>query len=351
MKNSINKIIIEGGESHYDVIDFLKGFSILTIVLMHLIQNYLSSVSGFIFRASAFGGAGVHIFIICSGVGLFISYRKHKLNFKQFISKRFIKIYVPYIIVIIISSLIPFMYEGNDKIVALLSHVLFFKMFVPIYENSFGGQFWYISTLFQLYLIFIPLCKFKEKTGRKSFFILFLIVSISWWLVSYFTGISENRIWGSFFLQYIWEFVLGVCIADYLMDGEDIIINKLILYISTFIGLVVFGAMSLSSEFLRTFNDIFSIIGYGGLAISIYSLGIDFVNKLGFWLSNISYEWYLVHILVFSIVFYIIPVDGFMSSVIVGLFAVILSIAVAYLYHIGIITMNNVTRNIMIHQK
>lgn len=341
-KNIKNILTIGGGQQHYDLIDFLKGFSIFTIVLMHLVQNYLISVPSFIFKASALGGAGVHIFILCSGVGLYMSYRRHQLTFIQFIIKRFIKIYIPYIIVVIFSSLIPFMYEGKDRLVALLSHVFLFKMFVPIYESSFGGQFWYVSTLFQLYLVFIPLCKLKEKlSNREKFFFIFLIVSIGWWGISYLTGISEERIWGSFFLQYIWEFALGMCIADYLADGNDIVIDKLVLYISTCIGLIIFSAMSESADFLKTFNDIFAVIGYGGVTVSIYSVGIVWVDKLGRWISKISYEWYLIHILIFNIVFYIVPVEGGMISVVTGMIAVVVSIAVAYLYHKGIVTMRN----------
>lgn len=343
MKNSIHKLIIRGGgQQHYDLVDFLKGFSIFTIVLMHLIQIYLISVPNIIFKASALGGAGVHIFIVCSGIGLYMSYRRNPPTFIQFIIKRFTKIYIPYTIVVIISSLIPFMYEGNDRIVALLSHIFLFKMFVPVYESSFGGQLWYISTLFQLYLVFIPLCKLKENlSNRKKFFFVFLIVSIIWWVISCFTGISKERIWGSFFLQYIWEFALGICIADYLEDGNDIMVNKSILYIFACAGLIVFGAMSLNSGFLKTFNDIFSVIGYGGLAVSIFSLGIGWVNKLGFWISKISYEWYLVHILIFSTVFYIIPAEGLTMSVIVGIIALAVSIAVAYLYHKGIVAVRS----------
>lgn len=51
-----------------EVIDYLRGFSILTIVLMHLIQSY--SIPQIIRTASSFGGAGVHVFILCSGFGL-----------------------------------------------------------------------------------------------------------------------------------------------------------------------------------------------------------------------------------------------------------------------------------------
>ena len=40
-----------------EVIDFLRGFSIFTIVLMHLLQSY--PIPPFLMAASSFGGAGV----------------------------------------------------------------------------------------------------------------------------------------------------------------------------------------------------------------------------------------------------------------------------------------------------
>ena len=48
-----------------EVIDFLRGFSIFTIVLMHLLQSY--PIPPFLMAASSFGGAGVHVFVVDLG--------------------------------------------------------------------------------------------------------------------------------------------------------------------------------------------------------------------------------------------------------------------------------------------
>ena len=53
------------------IIDYLRGIGIFTIVLMHLCQGY---TNGALNKAFAFGGAGVHVFILCSGLGLYLSY-------------------------------------------------------------------------------------------------------------------------------------------------------------------------------------------------------------------------------------------------------------------------------------
>lgn len=164
-----DKFIIRG-KKRYEIVDFLKGFSIITIVIMHLIQNYIEACPHIMKKALSLGGTGVHVFFLCSGFGLYFAYMRRPLNYLTFIKRRFFKVYIPYIIVVIISAMIPFMYEGNH-FEALLSHVFLYKMFVPEFESSFGGQLWFVSTIFQFYLLFVPLCKMKQRLSEKNFFL------------------------------------------------------------------------------------------------------------------------------------------------------------------------------------
>lgn len=69
-----------------DAVDYLKGFSIFTIALMHLIQM-MSNVPSILNKLSAIGGTGVHVFFLCSGLGLYLSYLKKKTTFTQFLKK------------------------------------------------------------------------------------------------------------------------------------------------------------------------------------------------------------------------------------------------------------------------
>lgn len=140
-----------------EVIDFLRGFSIFTIVLMHLLQSF--PISPFLMAASSFGGAGVHVFILCSGFGLYLSYLNRPLTYIQFLKRRFLKVYLPYIIIILISALIPFYNTSSDKLLQVLSHVFLFKMFFNDLESSFGLQMWFVSTIIQFYLLWPLLLK------------------------------------------------------------------------------------------------------------------------------------------------------------------------------------------------
>ena len=276
-------------------INCLKGFSIFTIVLMHLL-HMMSDIPSKIYTLASIGGTGVHVFFFCSGIGLYLNYLKRKMGYTDFLKKRFVKIYIPYIIVIIISFFLPWMYSGNDRITALLSHIFLFKMFIPRYEGSFGTPFWFISTIIQLYILFIPMCLLKEKIKSNKLFLgLFLSISVCWWFFCYIVGIANERIWSSFCLQYIWEFALGFVIAEELAKGKIFKINNVFLLVVTVVGIAIQAGMAMTSGALKVLNDIPALLGYTALALLL--MNVSLIDKVATWLSTISYEYYLVHII------------------------------------------------------
>ena len=313
-------------------VDFLRFFSLFTIVLMHLIQM-MNSIPSKLITLSKFGGTGVHVFFLCSGLVLYLSFLSRPVLYFQFLKKKFIKIYIPYILVIFVSFFIPWMYVGNDKITALLSHVFLFKMFVPRYIESFGVQFWFISTLFQLYLVFIPMCILKAKIkNNRMFFGIFMCVSIAWWIFCLACGITDKRIWNSFFLQYIWEFALGMVLADLIHKGNVIKIRSWILILSAVFGISLEALMALTSDVLKIFNDVPALIGFTSLALLV--MKISFIKNIGIKLSKISYEYFLVHILVFVTAFHIFKPQRLIYQIITGLIALALTAVISYLYHL-----------------
>lgn len=149
------------------VVDFLRGFSIFTIVLMHLVQSY--PLPGFLIKASSLGGAGVHVFLLCSGFGLYLSSLYKPLDYRQFLKRRFSKVYVPYLIVVLISALYFGLICNQDVLMQLLGSVFLFKMFVPYLECAFGGQMWFVSTIIQFYLFWPLIVKlFKINRGGAN---------------------------------------------------------------------------------------------------------------------------------------------------------------------------------------
>lgn len=70
--------------------------------------------------------------------------------------------------------------------------------------------------------------------------------------------------------------------------------------------MAVTGVMGTLGFPWKLYNDIPSLLGYTSLALILYKIGIKVVNRFFSYTNRFSYEWYLVHILVFQIVQYLI---------------------------------------------
>ena len=283
-----------------DIVDFLRGFSILTIVLMHLVTSY--PMPNIVFKISLLGGAGVHVFILCSGFGLYLSSLHKPLKYKQFLKRRFTKVYIPYLFVVLISALYFGLICGQNILMPLLGSVFLFKMFVPSLESAFGGQMWFVSTIIQFYLFWPLIVRLfrVDMGGRIS-----LLISLVWASITTYLGIDDERIWNSFFLQYLWEFVLGMWLAKiYFEHPEKIKVPKFgILIVAMIVGFGLTGVAGIVGGYWKSYNDIPSLVGYMSMALIAYKLGINWVNRFFQYTNKVSYEWYLIHILIFSIYF------------------------------------------------
>ena len=281
-----------------DIVNFLRGYSIFTIVLMHLVQSY--PLPSWLMKATSFGGAGVHVFILCSGFGLYLSYLNKPLKYKDFLLKRFGRIYWPMAILCLVTA-VWMLYIGEEIWMPLLGNLFLFKMFVPELECSMGGHMWFISTIIQFYLVWPIIVKLiNVKLGGW----LALAISLSWATTVYMIGCAEERVWNSFFLQYLWEFCLGMKLAGlYHKRPEALTVLKWKFLIPVcMVAVVLTGLMGVAGFPWKLYNDIPSLIGYASMALIVYKTGITCINAFFCHTNKFSYEWYLVHILVFQIV-------------------------------------------------
>lgn len=309
-----------------EVINYLRGFSIFTIVLMHLIQSY--SIPSIIQKVSSFGGAGVHVFILCSGFGLYLSHLNKPLSYSNFLKRRFIKVYIPYILIILLSAAIPFYSYSDNILLELSSHIFLFKMFFESLESSLGYQMWFISTIIQFYLLWPIILRLANS--RKSIFIS-LIISLLYGSFITIIGVNEQRIWNSFFLQYLWEFVLGMKLAEvYYKTPETFKIPPLkLLFVTAGIGILLTGIAGIKGGWFKVFNDIPSLVGYLSTLLITYEIFPKIWRRFIFFTNKISYEWYLVHVLVFACCAKLFPINSMLLSALISLIS---SYLIAYLY-------------------
>ncbi len=293
-----------------DFITFLKGFSIFTIVIFHYFQ-YLK-ISPKINQVINFGGTGIHLFLLLSGFGLWYSYLNKPIKFIDFIKRRFGKIYIPYVSIVIISALISLLIPIFDNSwYALFGHLLFYKMFDNNIIGSYGYQLWFISTIIQFYLIFYILIYLKKKLKDGWFIGLGFAISLGWSVLIIILGKESLRNWNSFMFQYLWEFMLGILIADYLYNGKlKTNYNTYFIAGISIISIFLYALFALKfGQVGKVLNDIPALLGYSGFAILIYKLNWKFINNFFLFTGKIAFSVYLLHILFLLILknIFIIP--------------------------------------------
>ncbi len=163
-----------------EYVDFAKGYAIFTIVCYHALQK--ASLAPILQKAIVFGGTGVHLFFLLSGFGLALS--KNTLSPLAFYQRRLTKIWLPYVLALTFSWLGAYLFGlFPDGWGAWLAGVGFYQMFIEPYILSFGGHFWFISAIIQLYLLFPVLLWLKKRLHHNGLFLtLTLGVSMAWWL-------------------------------------------------------------------------------------------------------------------------------------------------------------------------
>ena len=309
-----------------EYIDFAKGFAILSIVIFHFSQPY---VSGIWTKAIMMGGTGAHLFFILSGFGLGLSKNISPLNFYK---KRYIKVLIPYFIVIIaifaINSMYP-IYKDNT-LYALFGHLFFYKMFDESIMVSFGYHFWFLSTIIQFYMVFPLLALMREKMSIIGFIITTLSISILYWSAITYFNLANERIFNSFFLQFLWEFSIGMILAKLYKEKNKLfwVQSNLLLMTVAIIGMLLMAVMALKGGRVgQTFNDIPASVGYASFSAFLFSVAsssIKPIKKFFIFIGNISYELYLVHMVVYFILNdMIVEIIQVKSNIFISLFLIL----------------------------
>ena len=290
-----------------EYIDWAKGYAIFTIVCYHALQR--AGLPPVLQQAIVFGGTGVHLFFLLSGFGLGLS--AHGNSAIRFYRRRLSKVWLPYVLALTFSlTAATFFGLFPDGVAAWFAGVGLYQMFSERWIESFGGHFWFISAIIQFYLVYPLLVWLKslvERHGRFWFFALSLAISVGWWILVYALGKGDLRTWNSCFLQFLWEFALGMVLASRFRSGGIALNAKTFLW-SLPVALVATGLMAWMILKMgpsgRIFNDIPALVGYTAFSIFFYQLGERFLPPLKrffLWIGSFSYSMYLVHILVLEI--------------------------------------------------
>ncbi len=182
----------------------LMGWSIIWIMMLHFTFTQIKPL-GFL---AQYGFAGVDIFMLVSGFGLFFSLDKNS-EIIPFYKKRFLRIFPTYYILGIFASILLY----HDSILTYL----FRYTTIGFWTGGIYGD-WYIPSIVLLYI----LMPFIKKLYDRKFWIIIISVCCLCLIVSYILVVSNNlpKSEPHFFLLYrIPSFLFGMTCAYWVKNG------------------------------------------------------------------------------------------------------------------------------------
>lgn len=175
----MNQIEIE----KYDFIDALRGWAILSVIMIHIL-TWIHPSNNFLSLVASQGMQGVRLFFITSAFTLFLSMSKRNQNesspFLKYFIRRFFRIaplfYVGIICYLSINGFSSSFYAPNGvNIKQVILTVFFVHAWFPDSINSIVPGGWSIGTEMTFYLV-VPLLFLRIKSIKTT--ILLLILSI-----------------------------------------------------------------------------------------------------------------------------------------------------------------------------
>ncbi|AJI22863.1 acyltransferase [Priestia megaterium] len=270
----------------------LKSLAILMVVWGHVGATLGVSNIQFI------GGVGVSLFLICSGYGLFTSYKINKEKYgeadalKDYWKKKIIKVIIPYWIVELIGLGVTHKWD----IGVVIKDLFFITPATP-----YG---WYMQYLIICYILFWAVTKLKVYILISKYnFHYYLIAGFLLWFV------TESLFFANPDMPFLkarqmFSFPLGVLLSLYIDRIVEILSSKKVTVYFMLIGMfglfvTVFSQLSLVKKLPYLISNTISLFTVLPIALSIIviTMAVPFIfqNQFLYQTGKYSYELYLIH--------------------------------------------------------
>ena len=260
----------------------LMGWAILWIMMLHFTFNQIKPL-GFI---AQYGYAGVDIFMMVSGFGLFLSLEKDD-NISKFYRKRLLRIFPTYYFIGVFSCL--FLNHTS------LQDFIFRYSTIGFWTGELYAD-WYIPSIIALYFL-TPF--FKYLFHPKRFY--FLIIIAGGTLIAAYYLINREDLLDRahfFFLYRISAFIFGMTCAYWLKNN---IPSKYFVTI-LLLGILIFVCLYPHHHDIYNYKyfSVLFLLPTFSLSLIYLSKTIQFLNPLIVCIGNASLEIYLIQGLVFE---------------------------------------------------
>jgi peptidoglycan/LPS O-acetylase OafA/YrhL len=315
----------------YEELDSLRGLAALSVMFGHLLSVFSSNKWTMMIeygplRSMVAASEAVSLFFILSGFVLVLPFLSGKtIIYSSYFLKRAIRIYSPFIAVILLSFLAShLLYSGNVDSLSDWFNKRWGEPFDPIlifqhllligdYNNDvYSPVIWSLIHEMRISIIFPFIAWFIIRNGFKNNILFMLLVILISILLKTITNSDSSTSLAST-IYYSHMFIVGALIAKH----KDIVVEKamkinkryLILALSFFLYIYTKPSFALNFIFPNGLNifhravidNIFVVIG-GSLLIfsslSYKNVSKILLNKPFIFLGKISYSLYLYHCLV-----------------------------------------------------
>lgn len=272
----------------YNSLDGLRTLACLGIIMMHMLANNKQyKLSGFVFKTVIPSFVDfVFLFMVLSAFGMCCGYYlrvlSNELDFTDFYKKRYMKILPFFSCLIALDLIVSFSKNSVYEAIADLS--LTFGLFPNDIEVI--GVGWFLGLVFAFYMIFPFYCVLIGSKKRAWVFFTISLI-LNYICAEYFGVGSRNIVYSLCF------FIAGGLIFLY----KDFLVQikwgiSLVLLIISIVVYYTVGGNVYTCIFVSTMLVVFAL-GKGGAVLD---------NKFTHFISGISLEMYLSHMVIFRAV-------------------------------------------------
>lgn len=322
-------------------LEALRGFAAFYVLLHHTIPakhvNFGGYNFGFLLR---FGQEAVILFFLLSGFVINYSYKKGKnKTFKSYFFKRLFRIYIPLIIVFIVSYLLAVRESGfwiDPQLKTLLLNIVMLQDWEDVKPNVIASAYmgntplWSLSYEWWFYMLYFPAMNLLSNYSRHA--ILYLVVIASTILYVYLP-IFPFRI-----LTYMGIWWTGVYISDLYLRGtiRDISSYAIPLTALTLsICILTYSAVLQHNQGTKLLLGLHPILELRHYVFSLFAVIAAIIwMKLNWWgfdnllkpflvLAPISYAMYICHLPLMAQASYLSGIENAVARWILYFFCVV----------------------------
>lgn len=281
----------KGKKSHYQAIDGLRAFSAVGIVLMHVLANGKYALDGFVFETliPSFTNL-VFLFMVISGFAMCCGYYEkitnNEITIQEFYSKRYKKVW-PYFALLCALDFV--MAPSLNSLYETFANLTLCFGLLPDANITVIGVGWFLGLFFVFYFLFPFFCYLLSNTKRAwGAFACALVFNVLC-DIRFDTGRS-NIIYSAAF------FLVGGLIFLY-KERLEYVARKYKAVVIVFCLIALIGYF-LVGEYVLLTLCLFALL-------LIYALGVStegiLQNPITIFLSDISMEIYLCHMVIYRL--------------------------------------------------